>query len=142
MRVGSEHPRVLVLKALAAATDTPTPLPTDIDDGVPLPQPGQMKIFSFIKPGLVAGDYTVEVSQEVVAQEWDDSQKKVVSKKYSIDVGGKKAKKVTQVFNVTAPQFSIPEADVHSSYPPQGHSDQPNVRIAHQLVLIFLNVVF
>ena len=42
-------------------------------------------------------------------------------------VAGSKGSEQIQTFRVVAPQFVIDSKDVHSTYPPQGHADQPNI---------------
>jgi hypothetical protein len=110
------RPRHLVLKALAKAVKTAVPDPTDIDDGVPGLDPGEMQLYSFFVPGLISEEYTIEVSQHV---QLDDT---------LLDLEMRDGNVVAQQkFYVQGPQFVIPAADFHSSYPPQGHADQPNV---------------
>ncbi|QYT03556.1 hypothetical protein H0G86_010505 [Trichoderma simmonsii] len=117
-RIEPSCARFLVLKALAAEIKPDAPLPTEAKDEVPPPDPGQMQLFSFVKPSLVAGDYTIEVKQKVVDNSSGTTR--------DLEVRGKDTTS-TQTFNVTAPQFALPVADLHSTYPPQGHSDQPNI---------------
>ncbi len=111
-------PRHLVLKALAKAVNAAVPAPTDIDDGISTLEPGEMQLYSFFVPGLLSEEYTIQVSQHV---ELDG-----VALDLKLRNGNVLAE---QKFYVQGPQFSIPAADFHSSYPPQGHADQPSVRL-------------
>lgn len=114
-------PRGRVLQALRDATNTLENVPTDANDITPPLQAGDMQVFSSMKPGLSAGDYKIEISQEVYSDDVETLQLPVRDNKTP----------GTQTFTVLSPRFSIPEADIHSAYPPQGHSDQPNVSNAN-----------
>ncbi|PHH75716.1 hypothetical protein CDD82_4311 [Ophiocordyceps australis] len=84
-------------------------LDTDDEDD-PLP-PGQQKLNSFWAPGLEAGPlYRINVEQ-------------------TIDAGNKGNLKLDaeQDFYVDAPQFSLPEGSVHSTYPPAGYNDDHRI---------------
>ena len=130
------RPRHLVLRNLAkavaagsAAGSAPAP-PAD-RDFMPPPAPGDMKLYSFYEPSLVAGPtYSITVRQDASVPDGkghtaanqplplnpktpDDPKDYVLSQ--------------TQTFQVVAPRFHIEDKDIHSSYPPQGHADQPNI---------------
>lgn len=116
--------RHLALRALAKASATPPPG----QDGegeeqlpdIPLPRPGEMRLFSYCRPGLVAGqDYTITAKQTVTVN--GEPCELLVS---ATDSDPRVA---TQRFSVVTPQFSLPSEDVHSTYPPQGEGDQPSV---------------
>lgn len=120
MAAGS--PRYLVLRDLSKAIG---PAQAEIEKGdsreaVPPPLPGYMKLYSFYKPSLVAGSYTVKVNQDVTIP-------------FGLDAGthalpaSDSGNLLEQPFEVIAPQYTISSADIHSTYPPQGHADQPNV---------------
>ncbi|KAH8797907.1 hypothetical protein F5884DRAFT_687599 [Xylogone sp. PMI_703] len=77
-----------------------------------LPVQGFMQLYSFYEPSLPTGPYTITAKQQVT-----------IPGEPSIP----DLKCPDQKFEVLAPQFVIPPADIHSVYPPQGHADQPNV---------------
>ncbi len=126
-------PRHLVLRnlATAAAAADPAPVVAADRDFIPPPAPGDMKLYSFYEPSLVAGPtYSITVSQDASVPDGkgntaahqplplnpktpDDPKDYVLSQ--------------TQTFQVVAPRFRIEDKDIHSSYPPQGHADQPNI---------------
>jgi len=106
--------RHLVLKAVASATTATIPQ-TDIQDGVPLPEPGQMQLFSFYQPGLVAGEYNIKVDQKVRYEGVEKS------------LNPLRAPLPEQKFKVIAPRFALPQSVFHSTYPAQGQADQPSV---------------
>ena len=112
--------RHLVLRAVAKATEAEV-VQTDIDDTVPLPDLGMMQLYSFYQPGLVAGPYSINVSQKVVFN----------GEEKTLAVQGETATTAKQKFRVVLPQFSIPKEDFHSTYPAQGHADQPSVRVTN-----------
>jgi len=72
-------------------------------------QPGQEQLYSYFVPGLQARPYTINVKQDISA--------------------GKESKQLqsNQAFTVTGPRFSLPDNAIHSVYPPQGHSDDPEI---------------
>jgi hypothetical protein len=99
--------RRLQAKLLATAGASPGA------DDVRLVNPGDMQLYSFYKPSLVAGPYTISTSQTVTYQGSDSKQ---VQQNLDAPVG--------QPFDVVAPQFTIDPKEVHSTYPPPGHADQ------------------
>ena len=66
--------------------------------------PGQERLRAFFIPGMQAGLHTIEVSQPVEGS------------------GQQQTLETTQQFNVQAPRFVLPEAAIHTTYPPQGFS--------------------
>ncbi|KAF2144839.1 uncharacterized protein K452DRAFT_131062 [Aplosporella prunicola CBS 121167] len=79
------------------------------DEIDPLP-PGQEKLNSFWAPGLIAGpEYQINVSQTI----------KSGDQTLTLEA--------EQDFLVDAPQFSLPEGSVHSTYPPAGYSDDHRI---------------
>jgi hypothetical protein len=88
-------------------------IPVSTKDDVPLSDPGDMQLYSFYKPSLVAGTYTITTSQTV---SYDDQDSNHVKQTLDAPVG--------QPFDVVAPQFTIDPKDIHSTYPPPGHADQ------------------
>jgi hypothetical protein len=78
----------------------------DID---PLP-PGEQKLNSFWAPGLEAGP------------------QRIISVKQSIRADGQQLDlEADQAFYVDAPQFSLPDGSIHSTYPPSGYSDDHRI---------------
>ncbi|KAI0118163.1 hypothetical protein GGR51DRAFT_498337 [Nemania sp. FL0031] len=79
----------------------------DAEDEIdPLP-PGQQKLNSYWAPGLQAGPkHNINVTQSITAP---------TSETLSLEA--------EQSFFVDAPQFSLPEGSIHSTYPPSGYSD-------------------
>ena len=87
--------------------------------------PGQMKLYSYYKPGLMAEDYVIEVGQEVIATE-------NTGKKQTIDISNTRSTSGagvpdTQEFTVVVPRFSIDPAIINSYYPPDGHQDEGRI---------------
>ncbi|KAI0409852.1 hypothetical protein F4802DRAFT_4033 [Xylaria palmicola] len=83
-----------------------TAVAEDDDEIDPLP-PGQQKLNSYWAPGLEAGPkHTISVKQIISAGEEDP---------LSLEA--------EQSFFVDAPQFSLPEGSIHSTYPPPGYAD-------------------
>ncbi|PHH93133.1 hypothetical protein CDD83_513 [Cordyceps sp. RAO-2017] len=83
----------------------------EADDTDPLP-PGEQKLSSFWAPGLEAGpQHQIKVTQTIEANNGND----------------KLVLEAEQDFSVDAPQFSLPEGSVHSTYPPAGYSDDHRI---------------
>ncbi|KAF5639339.1 hypothetical protein F52700_4191 [Fusarium sp. NRRL 52700] len=79
------------------------------DDIDPLP-PGEQKLNSFWAPGIEAGPkHIISVKQNISANG------------QTINLGAE------QSFYVDAPQFSLPDGSVHSTYPPAGYSDDHRI---------------
>lgn len=81
-------------------------------DDPPLANPGDMQIYNFYKPSLVAGTYTITTTQTVSYSQNNNTIKQTLEAP------------VGQDFDVVAPQFAIDPKDIHSTYPPPGHADQ------------------
>ncbi|TGJ87799.1 hypothetical protein E0Z10_g928 [Xylaria hypoxylon] len=97
-RVAAAYQRKTRLLAGTAVTE-------DDDEIDPLP-PGQQKLNSFWAPGLQAGPkHTITVKQRISAG------------------NDNLLLEAEQSFFVDAPQFSLPEGSVHSTYPPPGYPD-------------------
>ncbi|KAJ4854229.1 uncharacterized protein T069G_11208 [Trichoderma breve] len=80
----------------------------------PLPA-GQQKLNSYWAPGLEAGkEHIVSVEQDI-----NPNTTKKGSKKLHLTA--------EQGFFVDAPQFSLPDGSVHSTYPPAGYSDDHRI---------------
>lgn len=84
----------------------------EVDDEIdPLP-PGQQKLNSFWAPGLEAGPmHRISLKQTVKADNNNDTL----------------VLEAEQGFYVDAPQFSLPDGSVHSTYPPAGYSDDHRI---------------
>ncbi|KAF4456302.1 hypothetical protein F53441_1547 [Fusarium austroafricanum] len=79
------------------------------EDTDPLP-PGEQKLNSFWAPGIEAGP------------------KHIISVKQTIQANGETLElNADQAFYVDAPQFSLPDGSVHSTYPPAGYSDDHRI---------------
>ncbi|KND88087.1 hypothetical protein TOPH_07326 [Tolypocladium ophioglossoides CBS 100239] len=83
-----------------------TAVAEDDDEIDPLP-PGEQKLNSYWAPGLQAGPkHNITVTQSIEAS-----------------TGETLPLEAEQSFFVDAPQFSLPEGSVHSTYPPSGYPD-------------------
>ncbi|KAM0193065.1 hypothetical protein ACHAPI_008014 [Fusarium lateritium] len=79
------------------------------DEIEPLP-PGEQKLNSFWAPGIEAGP------------------KHIISVKQNIQANGEQLNLgAEQPFYVDAPQFSLPDGSIHSTYPPAGYSDDHRI---------------
>jgi hypothetical protein len=96
----------LQAKVLAAANEASA-------DPVPLADPGDLQLYNFYKPALVAGSYSISTSQTV---SYHDQNGNPVQQSLDAPVG--------QPIDVVAPQFAIDPNEIHSTYPPPGHADQ------------------
>jgi len=85
----------------------------------PLPLPGDMQLYSFYAPGLEARTYTITAVQDIEVPPYVGAAQGTPSSKIS-----GKTNTNPQQFEVVAPEFSLDPAEVHSTYPPQGHGDQ------------------
>ncbi|KAF8511748.1 hypothetical protein JB92DRAFT_2724834 [Gautieria morchelliformis] len=100
------HRRHLVLRhaeAVARYHRGLAPLRT-VDDGGVVLYPGEVVLFSVYRPSLRAGQYRVDVKQDIATPE-------------VMNLGS------TQDLRVIGPRFAFEKGDVVSSYPPQGHGD-------------------
>ena len=87
---------------------------------VPAKEPGQLgpgeeELYSFWAPGLEAGNHTFKVDQTIKTPAVED----IPAHEEHLHT--------EQTFEVIAPRFSLPSGDVHSTYPPQGHGDEPKI---------------
>ncbi|CAO2658404.1 Nn.00g061270.m01.CDS01 [Neocucurbitaria sp. VM-36] len=112
MAANAASPRHLALrnarKAAAPEQDSNAPAPL---------APGEQQLFSFYKPSLAAGEYTINVSQDVQspAQPPNRSHGQINAQAL------KPQPSTSQSFRVSAPQFALPDNAVQSSYPPDGY---------------------
>ncbi|KAF2737783.1 hypothetical protein EJ04DRAFT_574290 [Polyplosphaeria fusca] len=128
-------PRNVVLKNLRRQVlgDGPAALAAASSEGddrekLPLPRLGDMQLHSFYKPSLEAGTYTIKASQDVgITYNPDPKTKKSTTTTELLPLGLKGETTAIQTFEVIAPRFAIDPKDIHSTYPPQGHADQPSV---------------
>jgi hypothetical protein len=123
MAAALTSPRHLVKARLAQINTSQDPQPpTDLParEIISPPAPGDVVLYSFYEPSLKAGAYTINISQRVhLPNDPTDVDKHLL-------VDGTNTV-LQQPFEVVAPQFAIDPKDIHSTYPPQGHADQPNV---------------
>lgn len=124
--------RQRVLNNLIALTNVDPNNDGDTSDEVKLVNPGQMQLYSFYEPSLRADTYTIHLSQKVNYPQIETDSHGQVQEVYRQDqllpiAAGTSATEQTQTFTVIAPQFQIDSKDIHSTYPPQGHADQPNI---------------
>ena len=89
---------------------TPTPDPRAIVP--PLPPTGQEQLYNFYLPSLESGEHTITVTQTIKRSDGQDETL---------------IPEATQDFEVVGPRFSLPDGEVHSTYPPQGHGDHLNI---------------
>ncbi|KAF9768840.1 hypothetical protein IL306_013800 [Fusarium sp. DS 682] len=83
------------------------------EDPPPVLKPGEEKLNSFWAPGLEAGPaHLIKATQTIKSPNSEENDIKLVSK---------------QIFYVDAPQFSLPEDSVYSTYPPPGYSDDHRI---------------
>ncbi|KAF2465821.1 uncharacterized protein BDR25DRAFT_378528 [Lindgomyces ingoldianus] len=125
-------PRNLILKNLRKQVEkdgAATAGTSDDRDTLPLPALGDMQLHSFFKPSLEAGTYSIEVNQDIdiTYNEKDKETNLPIISHQALPLGLKGEATAIQTFEVVAPRFAIDLKDIHSTYPPQGHADQPNV---------------
>ncbi|MCJ1402454.1 hypothetical protein MMC11_005674 [Xylographa trunciseda] len=91
--------------------------------------PDQMRLYSYYKPSLVAGSYTIEAEQNVVAKIKKDNGSVVTQSLRVTNVRTTPdAKKIAlQEFQVVVPRFSLDPALINSYYPPDGHQDEGRI---------------
>ncbi|KAF4963306.1 hypothetical protein FSARC_8674 [Fusarium sarcochroum] len=81
-----------------------------VEDEIDPLAPGEQKLSSFWAPGIQAGP------------------KQIISVKQTIQANGERLElEANQPFYVDAPQFSLPDGSVHSTYPPPGYSDDHRI---------------
>jgi hypothetical protein len=80
----------------------------------------EMKLYSYYRPSLEAGDYVIEVTQHVTS----GSQSLTISNTRATDSSGTLA---GQVFEVVVPRFTLDRNLVNSYYPPDGGQDEGRI---------------
>lgn len=103
------HARRVKRRLLAEANGTVASEP-------PIPPPGHEQLFSFWAPALEAGEYTATVQQEIDSPAWGGS----------LQIPESGTTTATQMFDVVAPRFSLPDSAINSSFPPQGYGALAN----------------
>lgn len=81
--------------------------------GVSELEQGQQKLYSFYAPSLKAGDYTIDVKQEI----------NTVPDEQPVNKDNTKTLGSTQNFTVVAPRFALPAGSIHSMYPAPGRPE-------------------
>ncbi|KAL8692918.1 MAG: hypothetical protein Q9218_002144 [Villophora microphyllina] len=120
------RPRSLVIrnqvKSVVREVDTATPLvmASEATDP-PLAASGDVQLINYYKPALEGGVYTININQQIQVPGGPNRPESTNSINTAPDNPG------SQRFNVIAPRFNIDPNDVHSTYPPQGHADQPMI---------------
>ncbi|KAE8356856.1 hypothetical protein BDV28DRAFT_154359 [Aspergillus coremiiformis] len=69
-------------------------------------EPGEQRLRSFHRPGLLGGEYIIDVEQDI-----------------TVSTHPPKSVPASQSFYVNYPQFQLPDGAIHSVYPPQGHEE-------------------
>ncbi|KIX05661.1 uncharacterized protein Z518_03633 [Rhinocladiella mackenziei CBS 650.93] len=90
-------------------------------DEVPRPpiDPGKMQLFSYYRPGLTAGTYSIYAEQLI------EGGQPQVRRVFNREKTG--TTYLPQQFEVMAPQFSLDDKLVNSHYPPEGNQDESRV---------------
>ena len=123
------NPRKVTLQLMQRLVNAAAGYPTT----PPILKPNEIQLYSYYKPGLLAGNYTIEARQDIeteggfpVKQEnlAIYNRKKPIENLLTI---------APQTFEVVAPQFSLDPKLVNSHYPPDGHQDE--ARILPHIVL-------
>ncbi|KAK5217061.1 hypothetical protein LTR72_010057 [Exophiala xenobiotica] len=98
-------------------------LQDDDDGGEKLADPGDIKLYSSNPPALDADPvYTITAIQNITTPPPVEALPNTPS-----TVQPSLQNHTKQTFTVFAPQFSLESGDVHSTYPPAGHADLPNI---------------
>lgn len=93
-------------------------------------EPNQIQLYSFYKPGLLAGNYRIEAEQNITFQTpsgTKDNLRVYNRKKFDPEPTNPPTRLEPQDFEVIAPQFSLDPKLVNSYYPPDGHQDEGRV---------------
>ena len=106
--------------------------------GNPLPEPelppNRMQLFSYYRPGLKAGHYTIEAEQTIDSKSyenghWGRAHMRVVNQQKVLPETNppRWIDADLQEFEVMAPQFSLEPSMINSHYPPDGHQDEGRI---------------
>jgi len=94
----------------------------------PALKPNQVQLYSFYKPGLVAGSYRIEAEQKITSDgPHGEEELRIYNRKRFDPVPIPPPKLDAQKFEVIAPQFNLDPKLVDSYYPPDGHQDEGRV---------------
>ena len=104
--------KILSRNAVTANSSATSSDPSD----PPLAGPGDMQLINYYKPALEGGIYTINIGQRI-----DLPSGATNNINTAPDNPG------PQRFKVVAPRFKIDVNEIHSTYPPQGHADQPMI---------------
>lgn len=106
-------------------------------DGIPPDPPtlgpDEMQLYSYYRPGLVAGDYEVTVLQDISATVpvSNDVQDGVKEQTLQVTNVRKDKNQVPQIdpqkFEVVVPRFTLDPTLINSYYPPDGHQDEGRI---------------
>lgn len=130
MTAPASSPRHLVLKNLASviARDVVPSAELPAREIIAPPNQGDMALYSAYQPSLLAGPtYTIQGSQKITLDIPTGASNAADSGAHDLPMDDAGKTTISQPFTVVAPQFKIDVKDVHSTYPPPGHADQPNV---------------
>ena len=86
--------------------------------------PDQMRLYSYYKPGLVAGEYSITAEQHIRSPSQWGVQELVVK---NVAIGSGTGASVPQRFEVMVPHFTLDPAIINSYYPPDGHQDEGRI---------------
>lgn len=96
--------------------------------------PNELELFSYYKPGLLAGNYKIETEQNITVTEGPYKKEKLRvynRKKTTIELKDEPVapaqELIPQTFEVIAPQFTLNPKLINTFYPPQGHQDEGRV---------------
>jgi hypothetical protein len=113
--------RKVALQHMGRLVDEKAGRPTD----PPLLQPNQIQLYSYYKPGLLAGHYQIEAEQLITSRgPYGTETLRVYNRKKAVP---DPPQIEPQDFEVIAPQFSLDPKLVDSYYPPDGHQDEGRV---------------
>jgi hypothetical protein len=86
--------------------------------------PDQMRLYSYYKPSLLAGDYVIEATQSISAPTPSGVQTLDI---LNTRVTGDSGTLAPQEFEVVVPRFSLDPKIINSYYPPDGHQDEGRI---------------
>ncbi|KAI1624656.1 hypothetical protein EDD37DRAFT_664816 [Exophiala viscosa] len=116
-------PRILTLGHMAKAIKTERKEETTDPEML---LPGQMRLYSYYRPGLVAGSYMVEAKQTITTFSTPEVGVSSLDV-WNTTVGDTTNALAGQTFNVVVPRFTLDPAIINSYYPPDGHQDEGRI---------------